>query len=97
MLPNPQENADLVSLTEEILNEKFHFLCSDGKQKKEQKPPKSANDSPPFDWEQIVGNETFKILSGTLISKSMLDILDHLFIFFFPKTCCFTITSKLKK
>ena len=34
MLPNPQKNADLVSLTEEILNEKFHFLCSDGKQKK---------------------------------------------------------------
>ena len=31
MSPNPQENAetaDLVTFTEEILNEKFHFLCT---------------------------------------------------------------------
>ena len=28
MWPNPQETADLVTFTEEILNEKFHFLCS---------------------------------------------------------------------
>ena len=27
MWPNPQETADLVILTEEILNEKLHFLC----------------------------------------------------------------------
>ena len=27
-LPNPQETADLVTFTEEILNRKFHFLCS---------------------------------------------------------------------
>ena len=26
---NPQETADLVSFTEEILNGKLHFLCSD--------------------------------------------------------------------
>ena len=27
MWPNLQETADLVKFTEEILNEKFHFLC----------------------------------------------------------------------
>ena len=27
--PNPQETADLVRFTEEILNGKLHFLCSD--------------------------------------------------------------------
>ena len=29
MGPNPQETADLVTFTEEILNGKLHFLCSD--------------------------------------------------------------------
>ena len=29
MWPNPQEAAHLVTFTEEILNEKLHFLCSD--------------------------------------------------------------------
>ena len=29
MLPNSQETADLVTFTEEILNGKLHFLCSD--------------------------------------------------------------------
>ena len=29
MRPNPQETVDLVTLTEEILNGKLHFLCSD--------------------------------------------------------------------
>ena len=29
MSPNQQETADLVTFTEEILNEKLHFLCSD--------------------------------------------------------------------
>ena len=29
MWPNPQETADLVTITEETLNEKLHFLCSD--------------------------------------------------------------------
>ena len=28
MWPNPQETADLVTFTNEILNGKFHFLCS---------------------------------------------------------------------
>ena len=28
MSPNPQETADLVTFTEEILNGKLHFLCS---------------------------------------------------------------------
>ena len=28
MCPNPQETADLVTFTEEILNAKLHFLCS---------------------------------------------------------------------
>ena len=28
MWPNAQETADLVTFTEEILNEKVHFLCS---------------------------------------------------------------------
>ena len=28
MWPNPQETADLVTFTEEILNRKLHFLCS---------------------------------------------------------------------
>ena len=28
MWPNPQETADLVTLTAEILNGKLHFLCS---------------------------------------------------------------------
>ena len=31
MWPNPQETVDLVTFTEEILNEKLTFLCSDGK------------------------------------------------------------------
>ena len=30
MWPNPQEIADLVTFTVEILNGKLHFLCSDG-------------------------------------------------------------------
>ena len=29
MWPNPLETADLVTFTEEILNGKFRFLCSD--------------------------------------------------------------------
>ena len=29
MWPNPQFRADLVIFTEEILNEKLYFLCSD--------------------------------------------------------------------
>ena len=29
MSPNPQFAADLVTLTEEILNGKLHFLCSE--------------------------------------------------------------------
>ena len=28
MWPNPQETADLVTFTEEILNGKLHFLCN---------------------------------------------------------------------
>ena len=28
MWPNPQESADLVTFTEEILNAELHFLCS---------------------------------------------------------------------
>ena len=28
MWPNPQKTADLVTLTEEILNRKLHFFCS---------------------------------------------------------------------
>ena len=28
MRPNPQKTTDLVTFTEEILNEKLHFLCS---------------------------------------------------------------------
>ena len=28
MWPNPQETADLVTFTEEVLNGKPHFLCS---------------------------------------------------------------------
>ena len=31
MWPNPEFPADLVSFTEEILNGKLHFLCSDGR------------------------------------------------------------------
>ena len=33
MLPNPQETADLVIFTEEILNWKLHLLCSEYLQK----------------------------------------------------------------
>ena len=29
MWPNPQVNVDLLTFTEEILNGKLHFLCSD--------------------------------------------------------------------
>ena len=29
MWPNPQETVDLVIFTEEMLNEKLHFVCSD--------------------------------------------------------------------
>ena len=29
MWPNPQETANLVTFTKEILNEKLHILCSD--------------------------------------------------------------------
>ena len=29
MWPNPQFTADLVTFTDDILNEKLHFLCSD--------------------------------------------------------------------
>ena len=28
-MTNPQETKDLVTFSEEILNEKLHFLCSD--------------------------------------------------------------------
>ena len=33
MSPNPQETADLVMFTEEILNGKLHFFCSQGHSK----------------------------------------------------------------
>ena len=29
MWPNPRETTDLITFTEEILNEKLHFLCSE--------------------------------------------------------------------
>ena len=29
MRPNPHETADLVTVTEEILNGQLHFLCSE--------------------------------------------------------------------
>ena len=29
MWPNPQETADLVTFTREIINGKLHFLCSE--------------------------------------------------------------------
>ena len=29
MWPNPQETVDLLKFTEEILNGKLHFLCSE--------------------------------------------------------------------
>ena len=29
MWPNPQETDDMVTFTEEILNGKLHFLCSE--------------------------------------------------------------------
>ena len=29
MWPNPQETEDLITFTEEILNGKLHFLCSE--------------------------------------------------------------------
>ena len=29
MWPNPQETMDLIPFTDEILNEKLHFLCSE--------------------------------------------------------------------
>ena len=29
MWPNPQETADSITFTEEIINGKRHFLCSD--------------------------------------------------------------------
>ena len=28
MWPNPRETADLVTITEDVFNEKLHFLCS---------------------------------------------------------------------
>ena len=31
MWPNPQFPANMVTFTEEILNEKLHFLCSDSR------------------------------------------------------------------
>ena len=31
MWPNPQETADLVTITEEILNGKLRFLCGENK------------------------------------------------------------------
>ena len=34
MWPNSHETADLVTLTEEILNGKLHFLCNDDLQRK---------------------------------------------------------------
>ena len=30
MLPNSQSPSDLITFTEEILNEEFHFLCNVG-------------------------------------------------------------------
>ena len=45
MWPNPQETADLVKFTEEILNGKLHFLCSAGtliSMKNEKENPNNA-------------------------------------------------------
>ena len=38
MWPNPQETADLVAFSEEILNGKLHFLCSNGQLKSKRLP-----------------------------------------------------------
>ena len=35
MCPNPQETADLVTLTEEILNKELYFLCSERERERE--------------------------------------------------------------
>ena len=37
MWPSPQETVNLVTFTEEILNEKLHFLCSNTKAKNGEK------------------------------------------------------------
>ena len=42
MLPNPQETADLVTFTEEILNGKLHFLCSENNKHYSRGPYKIA-------------------------------------------------------
>ena len=39
MRPNPHETADLFTFTEEILNGKLHFLCSDMSFDRFQKQP----------------------------------------------------------
>ena len=45
MWPNPQFPADLVTFTEEIFNEKLHFLCSE-RSKKDLKNAMDAFNSP---------------------------------------------------
>ena len=46
MWPNLQETADLVAFTEEMLNEKFNFLCSESKRISSQDADIKGNGSP---------------------------------------------------
>ena len=60
---NPQETADLVIFTEEILNGKLHFLCNDReiyREGKHQAPPKNILDSMNttiFSYEKSIKND----------------------------------------
>ena len=43
MWPNPQKTTNLVTFTEEILNGKLHFLCSEGEYNRTNIVPFSTN------------------------------------------------------
>ena len=63
MCPNPQEPPDLVTITEEILSGKLHFLCS----------VRSADDdvSNTFSWYEVCDNWGNSFISRRIVNPRL--------------------------
>ena len=70
MCPNPQFPADMDTLTEEILNEKLQFLCSD-------MTPKYAIKLGIVDWDKFEMYPAENVLSEERIAKVNTSNLAH--------------------
>ena len=94
MWPNPQETADLVTFTEDILNGKLHFLCSAGFSPAQQTCFAG-------EFSKLGPSKCKNEVSSTLIRNSLSYYLNAVtgFVFFYSsgKHCYVVLFSLLRK